>query len=173
MENDKSLLEGIISDYFNSVEDAFQYRLKNEWKINTSQIILVFSVLFLTINVIPIVPALSKNYFLFLFDLLKERTILPFDQFNFWIKWLFGAIFSLVLFGLAFLFYIYWDRKNTKKALGYKFMSFCYIYSLRKELKSYLINDNEQHLEKCVKFFKNVFSKISIIDFKVDNRYYP
>ena len=117
MENDKSLLEGIISDYYNSVEDSFLYRLKNDLKISISVLIFSLSVFFLIINIIPIVPGLSKNYFLFLFEILKEKTTLPLNQFNFWIKWGLGTLFSLLLLGITYLYYKFWDIRETKKAL--------------------------------------------------------
>jgi hypothetical protein len=45
---------------------------------------------------------------------------------------------------------------------------FCYIYSVRKELKSYLINENLQHIEKSKKFFKSYFN-IFVHDTYKDN----
>lgn len=161
MENDKKLLEGIISDYFNSVEDSFIYRLKNDWKIDASILIFVLSIIFLALNIIPVLPGFNENYFLFLFDFVKIRVNLPFEEFNFWIKWAIGSIVSLIAFGIAFIIFKYWDKRDSKKALRPRYMTFCYAFSLRKEIKSYLINENETHLENILTYFEKVISSIT------------
>lgn len=160
MENDKKLLEGIISDYFNSVEDLFTYRLKNDWKINASIFFLILSILFLLLNIIPILPGFNGKYFLFLFDFIKNQVDLPFEEFNFWIKWALGSIISLITFGIAFIVYKYWDNCDSKKAIRPRYMTFCYAFSLRKEIKSFLINENDTHLENTLAYFEKVISSI-------------
>lgn len=161
MENDKKLLEGIISDYFNSVEDLFIYRLKNDWKIDASFFIFAISILFLVLNIIPILPVYNDNYFLFLFDFIKKHVNLPFEEFNFWIKWALGSIVSLFTYGIALIVFKYWEKRDSKKALRPSYLSFCYAFSLRKEIKSYLINENETHLENTLNYFENVISSVT------------
>lgn len=165
MEDDKKLLDGIISDYFNSVDDLFFYRLKNDWKIDASIFIFLISILFLALNILPILPAFDDNYFLSLFDYIKKNIELPFEEFNFWIKWALGTIVSLIAFGIAFIVFKFWGVKDTKKALSHGYMTFCYAFTLRKELKSYLINDNEIHLENTLPYFKKIISSILITPF--------
>ena len=165
MDNDKNLLDGIISDYYNSVEDSFFYRLKNDWKINISFIIFTISILFLVVNILPILPITNENYFLFLFDYIKKNVELPFEEFNFWIKWGLGSIVSLFAFGISFILFKYWDKRDSKMALSYRCMTFCYAFTLRKELKSYLINDNQTHLENILSYFKKIISSIILTPF--------
>ena len=161
LENDKTLLEGIISDYFNSVEDSFNYRIKNEWKIKTSIFIFTISTLFLVFNIIPILPGFNDSYFLSLFMFIKNRFNLHFDEYNFWLKWLLGSIVSIVAFGIAFVLFKYWENRESKKALQARYMTFCYGFSLRKEIKSYLINENQTHLENTITYFEKLTSDIT------------
>ena len=167
MENDKKLLDGIIVDYYNSVNDLFTYRLRNNWKINTSEIIFIISILFLVLNIIPFFPFFFDNYLLFLFKLIKPQIELSIQEYNFWIRWGVGSITSLLCFGIMFLPYKYWNIKDSKKALSPKYMTFCYAFSLRKEIKSFLINENVIHLEKTSQYFAKVIS--SITTFRINN----
>ncbi|NIJ46607.1 hypothetical protein FHR24_003097 [Wenyingzhuangia heitensis] len=156
MKNDKKLLEGIISDYYNSVEDLFFYRIKNDWKIDLSMFLFAISVFFLAINIIPILPGFNDDYFLFLFDFIKKNVNLPFEEFNFWRKWALGVIVSLITFVIFFIIFKYWENRNSKKAIRPRLIKFCYAFTLRKEIKSYLINENETHLENILDYFKKV-----------------
>lgn len=161
MENDLKLLEGIISDYFNSVEDSFIYRIKNEWKIKISIFIFTISTLFLVFNIIPILPGFIDSYFLSLFVFIKNRFNLYFDEYNFWLKWLVGSIVSIIAFGSAFIIFKYWENRESKKALEERYMTFCYGFSLRKEIKSFLINENQTHLENTLTYFDKLTSDIT------------
>lgn len=166
MENDKKLIDGIITDFYNSVDDRFFYRIKNEWKINTSLIIFIASILYLFANIIPIIPGLSDNYFFSLFSLIKNNTDLPSIEFSFWVKWGLGSIVSILGFCVALPIFAYWNNKESKKALDSKQMTFCYAYTLRKELKSYLINDNPVHLAKSIDYLKKVVNSFVEVKFK-------
>lgn len=166
MEKDKILIDGIITDFYNSVDDRFFYRIKNDWKINASLLFFTLSILYLFINVLPIVPGLSDKYFFSLFELIKNNTNLPLNEFNFWVKWGLGFIVSILIFGISFLFFRYWSNKESQKAIDVKQMNFCYAYTLRKELKSYLINDNPIHLTKSIDYLKKVISPFNEVKFK-------
>jgi len=163
MENDKSLLDGIISNYYNSVEDMFLYRLKNEWKFTLTLTIFASSTFFLFFNIIPILPLTDTNYLGSIFNLVMSYSKLPIIEYNFGIKWALGSLVSLIVWGVTYLPFKYWDIQDSKRALRPKYLSFCYIYTLRKDLKSYLINENEIHLSKSVSYLKKVINPITTI----------
>lgn len=165
MEKDKALLEGAVADYYNSIEEKFEYRLKNNWKIETTVLLRIFSILFLIVNVLPLAPSMSESYFEFLFNYLKINFTLPITEFNFYVSWGIGVIVSLIFVGIIYLPYKFWDIRDTKRALKFKLMPFCYAYTLRKDIKSYLINEDAVHLEKSVKYFNKVIKPI--INFRV------
>ena len=173
MEDDKKLLDGIISDYYNSIEDLFLFRVKNDWKIDASFSFFMISSMFLLFNIVPIIPSFVDDYFLSLFNFIKNNLKLPFQEYNFWIKWSLGIMVSIIFFVFSYLLNKYWDKKDLKKALNKQFMSFGYAFTLRKELKSYLINDNEIHLEHTLPYFQKIISSITIAPFhlgKEENR---
>lgn len=161
MEKNKNILDGIISDYYNSVNEMFFYRIKNNWKIESSSFLFFISVVFTIFNVIPLLP-LNDNYFLFLFEFIKKNFDVPFKEYNFWIKWGLGSLTSSLISLILYIPYKYWDIRDTKKALRNKYLPFCYVYTLRKEIKSYLINDNLAHLENTVEYFNNVMKTMTI-----------
>ncbi|MCJ8290195.1 MAG: hypothetical protein HRT58_11080 [Crocinitomicaceae bacterium] len=160
MEKDKALLESSVADYFNSIEEKFDYRLRNNWKIETTVILRVISIIFLTFNVVPMLPSINAGYFEFLFDFLKSNFTLPIAEFNFYVSWGVGVIVSLIAVGILYIPYRTWDTRDIKRALKYKLMPFCYAYALRKDIKSYLINEDAGHLEKSVKSFNKVIRPI-------------
>ncbi|MDA0774480.1 MAG: hypothetical protein O3A16_06705 [Bacteroidetes bacterium] len=165
MDKDKALLESAVADYYNSIEEKFEYRLRNNWKIETTVLLRIASILFLIFNVLPTAPSMSEGYFEFLFDFFKSKFTLPIAEFNFYVSWGIGVIVSLLAVGILYLPYKVWDIRDTKRALKYKLMPFCYTYTLRKDIKSYLINEDAVHLEKSVKYFNKVIR--TIINFRV------
>lgn len=167
---DKQLLEGIISDYYNSVEDSFFYRLRNTWKMKAATSLFVIAILFLILNVIPILPAFIDNYLLWIFDNIKSKFDFEIEEYSFWIKWALGTIISILLFGIAFIPFKFWDIRENKKAIKTSYLRFCYAYSLRKELKSYLINENSSHLENVSEYFQKVNSHLILTPFYNNNK---
>lgn len=165
MEKDKILLDGIITDFYNSVDDRFFYRIKNNWKINASMVFFVLSILYFLVNIIPIIPGSYDKYFFSLFKLIKNNTNWPLVEFNFWIRWGLGSIVSILCLVIAFLFFWHWNKKESEKAIDSKQMTFCYAYTLRKELKSYLINDNPVHLTKSIDYLKKVVKSFVEVKF--------
>ena len=148
MQKDKKLLDGVVADYYNSIEEQFEYRLKNNWKIELTSFLRMFSILFVVFNVLPVLVFLDDEYLRFIFDLLKSKLGLSNVSFNFYVSWGIGVILSLLILGIVYIPYKIWDNRDIKKALKYRLMEFCYAYSLRKDIKSYLINENPIHLEK-------------------------
>lgn len=161
MEKDKELLDGIISDFYNSVEDQFDYRLKHNWKIELTELLYIFSVGYFFLNVIPVIPGFAENYFNPVFVYVKNQFNLELGELNFWYKWGLGVIVSGLLFLAIYIPYKYWQNKDKKRAVSHLFMTFCYVFRVRKDVKSFLINDNPSHLEKCLKFFNKVSRPIS------------
>lgn len=164
---DKDLLEGIVEKYYNSVQELFRYRIKHEWKFTLSLMLFLFSFFFVFLSAIPIFPFLFENYLNFIFKPINQYFDLGIQEYNFLTRWLVGTITSVLTLGILYLPYKYWDVKETKKALNRKQMTFCYAFSLLTELKKYLINDNEMHLENTSKYFNNIIS--SFTDFQISN----
>ncbi len=160
MENEKTLIDGIVSDFYNSVEETFLYRLKNGWKFSVSWTFFTVSIGYLVLNIIPLLPSMYENYLLPIFNIIKRNLNLPLPEYNFWLKWAIGSLLSVIIWGVAYLPYKYWDYKKEKKALKTKYLNFCYIFSLRKELKNYLITENENLLDKGVSYFQKVIDPI-------------
>ncbi len=166
---DKQLLEGIISDYYNSVEDSFFYRLKNAWKINTATTFFVLAIFFLICNLIPILPAFIDNYLLWIFDKIKINFIIEIEDYSFGIQWALGTILSIVILAIAYIPFKFWDIRENKKAIKTSLLNFCYSYTLRKELKSYLINENNSHLEHISEYYQKVHSHLLLTPFYAKN----
>ena len=162
---DKKLLDGIISDYYNSVEDSFFYRLRNLWKINASIVFLGLSSLYLFLNIIPILPGFKDDYLFWLFKLIKNIFTINIGEYSFWIKWALGSITSIVIFVIAFLFFKYWNVRENKKSINPIYLNFCFAFTIRKELKSFLINENVTHLDNISKYFEKVISSIVLTPF--------
>ena len=114
---DKQLLEGIISDYYNSIEDSFFYRRKNLWKSNTATLLFVLSVLFFFGNIIPLFPAFKDDYLLWLFNKIKTNFTIGIEDYSFWIKWALGTFWSALIEGILFIPFKFWDRKESKRFL--------------------------------------------------------
>ena len=167
---DKQLLEGIISDYYNSIEDSFFYRRKNLWKSNTAALLFVLSVLFLFGNIIPLFPAFKDDYLLWLFNKIKTNFPIGIEDYSFWIKWAFGTILSALIAGILFIPFKYWDRKENKRFVKSSNLNFCFAYTLRKELKSFLINENNSHLDNISEYFEKVNSHLALSPFYENNR---
>ncbi|WP_196888380.1 hypothetical protein [Aureivirga sp. CE67] len=167
---DKKLLEGVISDYYNSVEDSFNYRLKNTWKIQISTFFFILSTGFLIFNILPFLPASIDNYLLWLFLKIKNNVIFENEEYSFWIQWALGSILSILIFVITFTIFRYWNIKEHKKAIKISHLQFCYAYILRKEIKSFLINENVSHLENISKYFNIVNSDLVLTPFYSNNK---
>lgn len=162
MQSDKSLLDGIISDYFNSIYRQFEYRRKNKWKIEFFSVLYNMSILFTILNVIPFLPGVSDNYLHSLYLSIKQYlTGTPFKDYNFYTKWLLGLALSLVILAITYPFSKYWNVQEKRYSLSRKLLMFCYVYTVRTELKSYLINDNSQHIENSKNFFKQYIKTLT------------
>src|SRR5688572_23851697 len=120
----KSPLEGIISDYYNSIHVRFQYRLKNQWKVFLSGFLLLISGSFLFANTLPILPSISEPYLSKFFLFIRKYVDLPWEKHNFWIGWFLGFCLSLIIFCIAFSFYKYWDIQTERKSLKPRLLAF-------------------------------------------------
>ena len=146
-----------MSDFYNSVEDLFFYRRKNQWKRILTGIAAMAGIIFFLFNLIPVFPLLdSEGYMLEVFQWVKKETaLLPSAEYDFWISWGFGILISSGLLLIVLIPLFYWKSK-TKKFIDSYLTIFCYSYLLQKELKSYLINENDIHLDNVVDHFKRV-----------------
>lgn len=167
---DKQLLDGIISDYYNSIEDSFFYRLRNSWKMNNATFFFVVSILFLLGNIIPILPGAVDDYLLWIFEKIKSNLTFEIKEYSFWIQWALGTILSLLIFGIAFIPFKYWHIRENKKAIKTSHLNFCYAYTLGREIKSFLINENDTHLENISEYFNKVNSHLVLTPFYDNNR---
>ncbi|PRX43725.1 hypothetical protein [Salegentibacter salegens] len=150
-----SKLETSITDFFNSIEDLFDYRKKNKWKSNLFKFLLFLSFVFVTFSVIPVFPKVMDDQFQSLFLWLDAVFLHSNIKFSFWISWGLSVLVSLVILGISYLPYLYWKSRENKFLKPF-LLKFCYAYILRKELKSYLLNENEVHLEKGTKYFEKI-----------------
>ncbi|WP_420322585.1 hypothetical protein [Flagellimonas sp.] len=162
---DKQLLEGIISDYYNSVEDSFFYRRRNLWKVRTTALLFVLAILFFMLNILPILPVFVDDYLVWIFEQIKANFDIGIDEFSFWIKWALGTILSAILLAIMFFPFKFWDIREKKRFVKSSNLDFCYAYTLRKELKSYLINENNSHLENISEYFHKTFSHLILTPF--------
>lgn len=167
---DKELLESIISDYYNSVEDSFFYRLKNSWKIETSTSLLVLSTFLLIFNILPLFPFLIGDFLLWILNKIKPILGIEIEEYSFWHRWAFGIFLSIIIFFMFFLNFRHWNSNENKKAIKKSHLDFCYTYTIRKEIKSYLINDNDSHLENIYEYFQKIISKIITSPFYEEKR---
>lgn len=167
MTNEKSLLDGLVTDYYNSIYDKFQYRLNNQWKYDTFAFIYAVCILFFIGSVIPIIAAIDKNnkFLLPIFSFFNQFIKVDISNFNFWIKWAFSVILTLAVVAIAYIPYKYWDIKTDRKSLRSRLLPFANAYSIRKELKSYLINEDPQHIRKCKAHFKKLLQNVTSFSF--------
>lgn len=126
--------------------------------------------MFLILNIIPGIAFMSETYFFKVFEIIKNNFEIGDIEFTFMIRWGLGAVFSALLLAILFLPYKYWKNKEQKRALDYKYMTFCNAFTLRKNLKNYLINSKEIHLEKSVKFFNDITHWIINASIETDNK---
>lgn len=155
MKDDLRLLEEKALVYFDSINDLFNYRIKNYWKYNFVFGTLVISIIFLFFNIFPIIPALRENYLSFLIKLINEHLFLI-PKTTFWTRWLAGTSLSLIIFLCILPFSIRWDNNIGKKSAPDSILDFCYLFTARKELNNYIINERPEHLIKANKYIKKV-----------------
>ena len=167
---DNNLLEGIISDYYNSVKDSFFYRQKNLWKSNTATLFFVLAVLFFMVNIIPLFPAAIENYLSWIIERFIKYFNLDFLKPTFWIRWLGGTILSSLILGILFFPFKFWTTKEKKRFIKTSNLNFCNAFTLRQEIKSFLINENESHLDKISGYFEKVHSHLVLTSFYGENR---
>jgi hypothetical protein len=155
MKNDLELLDGKIATYFNSVNNLFNYRLRNYWKYNLVFALLSISLLFSVLNLIPILPWQVENYLSSLIKLINNHFI-TITKITFFTKWVVGSALSLIIFFLLLPFSIIWDNKIEKKAAPESIMDFCYLFIARLEIKKYLLNERPEHLLIARKYTKKI-----------------
>lgn len=167
--NDKHLLEGIISDYYNSIQDSFFYRKKNFWKYDLITTFFSISLLILILNIVPIIPAIDIEYYLWIYNKIKLIFNIKGSEFSFFIKWFVGVTFWLLIVGLFAIFYKFWSLKIKRKFVKSIDISFCYAFTLRKEIKNYIINDNITHLDNISNYFEKIYTDLILTPFYYDN----
>jgi hypothetical protein len=166
MDDDRKLVDGVISNYFKSVKESFEYYLGKEWKEIISSILVALSALFMMLNIMPIFPGANKEtYLVFCFNFLENEFGILLDKYNFYYKWLVGAIFSGLIFAILFIIQKIIEKKFEEKSIQYKELNFCYSYSAREGLKNFLANERKVLLEKSKKYFKNVIRQFDHINF--------
>ncbi|WP_127140954.1 hypothetical protein [Flagellimonas marinaquae] len=155
-EDVENLINDKISSYFESINSLFKYRERNNWKFEVSWGVYFWSTIFFIVNIVPVLPGgFEGNYFYSLFKFLNRELLQSyFESYNFWLRWLLGVLISGLIWVVFRLVYEYWSKKESKKALAKKYLPFCYIFSLRKELKDYLISGDERQLSNSDKYLE-------------------
>lgn len=160
MKSDLKLLDEKALNYFDSINDLFQYRLKNYWKYTTSTNILAIFFLFAFLNFVPIIPGFSDDdFYSWILNIANDKLLITLKV-NFWTKWLIGIIISGVPFVIFYLIQRYWSHKIDKKAISFSAINFCYLFMARKELRNYLINERDEHIQKTNKYINKVLNSI-------------
>jgi hypothetical protein len=155
MEIHKEHLEGIVSDYFNSINNLFAYRQRNSWKFTLTRFLFVLSIIYFVVNALPYLPWILDHYFESIYLYIKQS--IPFlKEYNFWTRWGLGIVISIIIMGVIYPFYKYWDIKEKKRAIDIELLHFCYVYSFRKEIKTYLINGLQEHLLRASKYYNSI-----------------
>ena len=163
MNDDIKLVDGIISDYFNSIKDLFHYRIKNNWKIGLSHILFYMSVLLFIVNIIPILPSNYDNWLGYLFDIAVKQFDFIIKENTFWSRWGVGSLLSFLILMIFYLFKKYWDMMENKRALDKRLLAFCYVFALRQELKRFMVNERLEHLDNCKIYADKSIHKLKYI----------
>ena len=151
MNEDRLLLDTIISQYFDSVKDLFEYRKKNELKPLMSFILFILPMVFFVFGGLLPLPLIDENSFPFLFSFINNYLGIHLNQINFLTLWVFNFLFWGLVTLPFYIYYKYWDTKSNKKFLQDNTMDFCYLYSTRLEIVSFLANERPEHLKKSIK----------------------
>src|SRR6185312_6432994 len=163
IEKSREIIEGSVQDYYNSISESFYYRLRNAWKINLSGAIFFFSLFYLLLNIVPVLPIAVEGYLTPVMQLAEKYLQITLQENNFLTKWLIGFLLSLLICLLCFPVFIFWDRKEKRKAVQIRLMNFCYAFAIREELKKYIINGRNEHIEKSIQYIRKLIPRITTV----------
>lgn len=169
MEDDKTFLADKISEYYDSIKGMFLYRVKNSWKRATILISFAITSIFLIFNIIPTIPLkLHENYYSMIYNLINQHSNSGVSELSFYFNWAIDCLISFILCGITLLLAVYYTMRFNKRALGDEYLSFYYAFSLKKNLKSYLINGNSIYDTTNIRFFNKLAEQINT--FKVSDQ---
>lgn len=160
MEDDKTLLAGKISEYYDSIKGMFLYRVRNSWKHTTILIFFTITSIFFIFNIIPIIPSkLNENYYSMIYNLINQHSNSGALELGFYFNWAIDCLISFILCGITLLLAVYYTMRFNKRALRDEYLGFYYAFSLKMNLKSYLINGNSIYDKKIFAFLTKLLSR--------------
>ena len=159
-EKDKELLESVATSFYNSVEDKFNYQIKNQWKFDLSIVLFVASLLFAFFHVLPISLKLGFTHLEDIYNLSKGWVGLDHVEYSFNIGWVTGILISILIFLPFYLIRFYWRNRERKNGIDSRYLTFCYSFKMLSEVRKYLINGDEQHLSRIERFLDEVIAPL-------------
>lgn len=145
--------------YFDSIEEQFRYREKHNYKFEIFSTFWGINIFLLVLTYIPIIPGLLGKW-----EWLNNQTIsfrvfdVNFD--NFYIRWiLLSAILSILFFLIVRPIDNYLDKRKDKYSLGYKHLSFAFLYKAIKGLEVFLINGHYENARKSLNYLKWYYNR--------------